>query len=139
MDQFHIKCCVFAGEQHIMFKDLEKNLLLDPDSTVSIGNASDVFIDLQCLVTGSENNTQPLVQWIVQPGSVTLPSPLTPDKTSFNREDGVLRVYSVGFSRRRELRLQCVTATNTTAELRLRLCKHLPNICVWAVFLQFKL
>ena len=132
MDQFHIKSCVFAGEQHIMFKDLEKTLLLDPDSTVSIGNASDVFIDLQCLVTGSENNTQPLVQWIVQPGSVTLPSPLTPDKTSFNREDGVLRVYSVGFSRRRELRLQCVTATNTTAELRLRLCKHLPNIIIFS-------
>ena len=115
-----------------MFKILENDQLLAPDSRVSIGNASDVFTDIQCLVTGdNDDSDQPMKQWQVQPESLPISTPLRPNETSFNREDGILRVSSQFIQNHATdgvLTLQCLTTTNIAANLQLEISKSCPHL-----------
>ena len=80
-------------------------------------------------MTGDDDSgsDQPVKQWLVQPGDFPLPSPLSPNQTSFNEEEGVLRVYSQ-FIRTHAtdgvLTLQCWISSEKKADLHLELCKH---------------
>ena len=86
--------------------------MLHPDSVTSVGNANDVFIDVQCI---SDEGT--LRQWLPFPDTLNLPSPLDPTNTSYNKEDGVLRVFSYFIQEHKSnngvLNFQCVTDSST--------------------------
>ena len=113
-----------TAEAGIVFKILESGLQLDPDSRVSIGHVSDVFTDIQCLLTGDESDVK---QWLLQPDAVPLPSPFTLNQTSFSGEDGILRVYSQFIQTHatdRVLTLQCSTSGPIAADLHIELCKY---------------
>ena len=75
----------------------------------------------------NDDSDQPMKQWQVQPEGLPLSTPLRPNETSFNREDGILRVSSQfiqNHARDGLLTLQCLTATNIAANLQLELSKH---------------
>ena len=107
-------------QQQILFKSLENDAVLYPDSVTPVGKASNVFIDVQCIT----NNTAPK-EWHLSPENSTLPSPLNPTATSFNTETGVLRVFSRFFhehARDGVLTFECLTNTSTSS-ISFELCK----------------
>ena len=108
--------------------------MLNEDSSITIGNVSDVFIDIQCIVLSSSDELlvpQPMKQWslsTVSLGSQLLfPSPLDASSTSYNRDDGVLRIYSAFIDEHAMsgvLRLKCSTSNNIAATINISLCKY---------------
>ena len=112
-------------QQQILFKLLENDVVLHPESITTVAKASDVFTEVQCI----SNRTAPR-QWFLSPEHLALHSPLDPIQTSFDPGNGILRVFSsfIGDHAPRNgvITFQCSTNT-TTSSVSLRLCKQPLN------------
>lgn len=94
-------------------QDFNYTLLEDSGTTVSIGNASDVFVDVQCLL--GDGGTE--WQWHIFPSfTPTLPTNLNPSTTSYNESSGLLRVFTSfieEYGQDGRLSLQCLERVGT--------------------------
>lgn len=100
-----------VAQQESRFKALENGLILNSNSITPVGNASDVFIDIQCVSDVS------LRQWSFS-RNLSLPSPLEATETSYNTGDGTLRAFSSfirDYGSRGMLNFQCLTSTSNSA------------------------
>ena len=111
------------------FTVLENGLSLNGGDIVTVGNASDVFVDIQCLGTSR-------FTWSIFPEpfpSTPIPTPLLPFETSYDSSSGLIRVFQAFILEFREqngmLDLQCTTRSgvlpsgSASAVVGLRLCK----------------
>lgn len=101
-----------VAQQQSVFKALENDLTLYADSIIPVGNASDVFIDIQCL-----SDVPTSRQWFFS-SNLPLPSPLEATRTSYNTENGILRAFTSFIHEHGShdmLNFQCLTSTSNSA------------------------
>ena len=88
-------------------------ILEESGTIISIGNASDVFVDVQCLL--EDGGT--IWQWHIFPSfTPILPTNLNPPTTSYNESSGLLRVFTSfieEYGQDGRLNLQCLERVGT--------------------------
>ena len=114
-----INCTV--AQSRNAFRVIENGVTLEAGSIISVGNASDVAIDIQCLGDVGTSWT-----WYIFPSYTTLPTPLDPSLTSYSMDSGVLRVFSSFVGERESdgvLDFVCLTHDSRSAVVGFRQCE----------------